>query len=922
MAKKEQKPKEILELEEAYGIRLYETQAENIDEILDIEEGCFYSKNNRGEITHLGIKNVNGIKIELINKLTSLTYLLLSNNKIETIHALNLFKIKYLYLGRNEIKDISPLIKFKKLKVLSIWENPIKDIYNISFLEKLEELYFGGTKTSDLNFVSNLKNIRVLSGQKNNITDISCLKNTSTLQELNLNGNKIKNIDILESIPILVRANFSNNQIEFVNKRIASKYQWLQNSFNYFSLKFERIYLSNNPLFFPPPSVFLLGPETTKNYYETSEQFGHAPLSEGRIIFVGDGSSGKSSLIEKLLYNSFKLGREQTNGIHIEHFHLPHPEDDRDLTFHVWDFGGQEIQHAVHKFFFTEGCLYILVLDNRKEEEPDYWLQQIESLGGSAPVLVVFNKQDENAAETADRKFLKEKYPNIIGFYKTSCKTDFGIADLKKELEREIVKLRTVNEEFPNNWLEIKKEIERCTSGDQHYLTYEVYKEICKNHHTESEEAQKLLLRYFNTIGAVTWFGEDTYLKFLHVLSPTWITQGVYKILTAQKTARLSGQIKVSDFKELLQPVEAKDFTYDEAHYVYILSMMKKFDLCYSPDGNNLLIPSAFGKEPKVEYRDFTGHDVRTYILQFKSYMPLALIHRFTAQRLADALDNNYWYTGIVVKDNKSDTITMVHADKEAKRIYVRIKGDAKLGVWEHIRREIGSITSSYAKIPYSELLALDDSLENYVIYEELVSHIQAQRPVYFHSGLKKEFNVGYLIGSFETKEETIEKYKKREIAQREHSFEKIDKVPTHVINILLNNSSTVTTNVQTQITIDIDIQVVHTTSSELQGDAQYLLEELKNGHEELKKAFEQVVQFAEAAKVAKNSGDVKAKGWHRKLKGVLETLGKGGGDIKNINDGSEVLQSVFENIKKLATQFGWENISQLVDAISPQNLA
>ncbi len=109
-----------------------------------------------------------------------------------------------------------------------------------------------------------------------------------------------------------------------------------------------------------------------KNYYEMSEQFGYAPLSEGRIIFVGDGSSGKSSIIEKILYNSFTLGRAQTNGINIEHLHLQHPEDGRDLSFHIWDFGGQEIQHAVHKFFFTEGCLYVLVLDNRKEEEPDY----------------------------------------------------------------------------------------------------------------------------------------------------------------------------------------------------------------------------------------------------------------------------------------------------------------------------------------------------------------------------------------------------------------------------------------------------------------------------------------------------------------------------------------------------------------------
>jgi len=37
----------------------------------------------------------------------------------------------------------------------------------------------------------------------------------------------------------------------------------------------------------------------------------------------------------------------QTNGVKLEQLNLQHTEDQRDLIFHVWDFGGQEIQHAV-----------------------------------------------------------------------------------------------------------------------------------------------------------------------------------------------------------------------------------------------------------------------------------------------------------------------------------------------------------------------------------------------------------------------------------------------------------------------------------------------------------------------------------------------------------------------------------------------
>ncbi|MDN3618742.1 COR domain-containing protein [Polaribacter undariae] len=589
-------------------------------------------------------------------------------------------------------------------------------------------------------------------------------------------------------------------------------------------------------------------------------------------MVVGDGSAGKSSLIERILYDTFEQGKSQTNGVFIEHWQLQH-EDKRQLMFHIWDFGGQEIQHAVHKFFFTEGCLYMLVLDNRKEEEPEYWLQQIESLGGKAPVFVIFNKQDDNATEIADRKFLKEKYPNIIGFHNTSCKTGTGIEDLKIELKRNVVKLQTVDEQFPNNWFKIKKEIEKCTSGEQHYLNYNSFSKICNDNNAPREETQKLLLKYFTTIGAVTWFGE-TYLNFLHVLSPKWITQGVYKIITSKKTAELFGIININHFKELLCPLTESDYTYDEEHYGYILSMMKKFDLCYTPDDKTLLIPSAFGKVPKVEYSDFRGEEVRTYILQFKDYMPLALIHRFTAKKLPQAYDNNYWYSGIVLCDSKSESLAMVQADKEAKRIYVRIKGKEKLGMWEHIRRELHEITASYAKIAYNELVALDNNSENTVTYDDLISHISAEKSLYFHPKLQRDFNVGYLIGMFESKELTLDKFKTDEFEVIDHKFKNTSSPPPVVVNILNNNSPTVNTQINTEINIDIDINVVNNISSSIKGDADYLLEELGDSNSPLYNALKKVINFADDAKSARNSGDVIEKGWGRKLKSVLKTLG------------------------------------------------
>jgi hypothetical protein len=320
-----------------------------------------------------------------------------------------------------------------------------------------------------------------------------------------------------------------------------------------------------------------------------------------------------------------------------------------------------------------------------------------------------------------------------------------------------------------------------------------------------------------------------------------------------------------------------------------------------------------------VEYSDFRGEKVRIYILQFKDYMPLALIHRYISKKLPEAFENNFWYSGIVTKDCKTDSLAMVHADKEAKRIYVRIKGESPLGMWEHIRREFYEIISSYANIKYREMVALDEKAESTVDYDDLISHIQARKAVYFHPKLKKDFNVGYLMGMFERKEESIRKFESGQFPVHEEGMGKPNKLPSYIPNILKIDSLTVNGNLQMNFDIDIDIQVVNNISNEVKGDANYLLDELNKLGESnlaLNEALSKIIEFTDDAQLAKNSGEVKAKGWGRKLKGVLQTLKSGSEALKNIQDGGEAMKGIFHGIKELAQQFNLNDIGELVKGI------
>jgi GTPase SAR1 family protein len=69
------------------------------------------------------------------------------------------------------------------------------------------------------------------------------------------------------------------------------------------------------------------------------------------------------------------------------------------ICLNIWDFGGQEIMHATHQFSLTKRSLYLLVIDNRKNEQQnclEYWLKLIQTYGGNSPVIIVGNCADED----------------------------------------------------------------------------------------------------------------------------------------------------------------------------------------------------------------------------------------------------------------------------------------------------------------------------------------------------------------------------------------------------------------------------------------------------------------------------------------------------------------------------------------------
>ena len=126
----------------------------------------------------------------------------------------------------------------------------------------------------------------------------------------------------------------------------------------------EGIYLKNCPLINPPIEIIKQGSNAVLRYWDQIEkQQGTVELFEAKLIIVGEGGTGKTTLFEKLKNYNHQVGNtSETHGINIyeglpfNHTHIG------ENTFHanLWDFGGQELQYMTHQFFLTPRALYVI----------------------------------------------------------------------------------------------------------------------------------------------------------------------------------------------------------------------------------------------------------------------------------------------------------------------------------------------------------------------------------------------------------------------------------------------------------------------------------------------------------------------------------------------------------------------------------
>ncbi len=697
-----------------------------------------------------------------IGKLTALTTLLLNDNQLETLpqEIDRLTALTMLYLNNNQLETLPQEIgKLTALTTLFLNNNQLHTLpQEIGKLKTLTTLLLDNNQLRALpQEIGKLTALTILSLSTNQLRTLPQeIGKLTALTTLFLNNNELRTLPLeIGQLSTLLELDLSTNKLTTLPTGIEQL------------TGLKELYLHNNFSLGIPASV--LGPDINAvrgrsgrtlevperpsdilNFY-FSQRLGEAqgtlkPLLEIKVMLVGRGGAGKTSLRRYFLNQPHNPSEPETRGIELNEIVLPYRGET--ITVRLWDFSGQEITHALHKFFLTEGCIYILVLDPRSDTElidAFYWLKLLKRYAGHSPVVVALNRQDaRDGGYDVDRYLLKERFRHIQDFIPTNCETRQGCDALRDGLLAAIEAL-SPNEpprlKVPEAWVNIKQECFKQKISEvnksvgstntqiapeeqnarqrarRSHLTLEQFRQICRDNGEMTSESQESLARLLHRLGAVLHFVDDPRLRDTSVLDPHWVTDGVYRLLRYRDQPKSDGILTRDDLMRAL-PNEIEESAR------FLLRLMERFEMCFPLDegddgklATRWLIPGALNKYQPATIGPEWQEPGSVRIRYVYDPLPEGVLPRFIVMTNLLSEGKPRWRNGVVLQDGeaaalvrrgeKFDHVEIIAFGPDAERLRLlqiiqgnmdRINADVPEPT-PYLEQEIAGHTGAYKRV-------------------------------------------------------------------------------------------------------------------------------------------------------------------------------------------------------------------------------
>ncbi|KAH3812974.1 hypothetical protein DPMN_141417, partial [Dreissena polymorpha] len=471
-----------------------------------------------------------------------------------------------------------------------------------------------------------------------------------------------------------------------------------------------RLELESCPLLKTPPKEIRAKGFTTTFAYLRRLMSGSLPCKRTKLMLVGLGGAGKTSLVQALLSKDKKAnlthGEAITDGIDISNWTVRH--NDESLTFSVWDFAGQTVYYNTHQFFLSNRAVYLLLWNVRLGYEHaglDFWLSSITVQAPKAPIFVVGSHVDQVSKYEIPMNEMRARYKQIAGFYFVSSYTGQGIEELQRDLFEKTLEQQYMGEQIPEVWLQFENNVIAART-DSNVIEYSALEKMANASGVFDKTEVFQAVQFLNDLGSLQHFTTES-LKSKVVINPQWIVDVMACVVSVKNSPIQDGVLKHSDIGVVWKdyPAELHD---------WLLKLTEAYDLTFPLDDKPVnLVPCLMPeKQPDLHWEDLDKDSpIKENKMIYKfDYLPAGLFNRGQV-RLHQISDSALiWKRGSYLKKNSH--VALLQQTRESELI-LRVQGPRPENIIFLVHEVFeGLISESFRGVTYDYQIPCPDCLK------------------------------------------------------------------------------------------------------------------------------------------------------------------------------------------------------------------